>query len=314
MSALRLFLQNSGQPVSLRRLLLDPLLLVYQLPKTGSQTVEATLQHSLRPHLIFRTHFLSAEIASTTRRLLNSTNQNGAWRRNTELQLAVRDGLWKVVRARMILRRCGLPIRKLEVITAVREPISLALSNLFENYAHFIGQVNENPAEACRRELLKPRDQRFIWQWFERELKGVLGLDIYRWPFPHRKGYDICENRLARVLVYRFDKLAMLPAMLHEFLGGDIRQTVSRNIGRKKPYGNLYREASERLRLPRDFVRAQCHCRMMRHFYTEEERHGFEERWSDTAMPQLQPPRRHAPNGCPLQTDSEGEFSSQLSI
>ncbi len=271
-------------PLALRRLLFDPLLLVCQMPKTGSQTVEATLRNTTLPHQIFRTHFLSAQVSAATRALLRSHAQDSEWRRNTEMQLANRDRLWRVVRGRQFLRRCGVPLPKIDVIAAVREPVGQALSDMFENWAHVLGGMDGASVAFCRQELLKPRDPSFIWQWFERELKEVLGIDVFRAPFPCGKGYAVYEGRFARALVYRFEKLSLLPAMLREFLGREIRSIVSRNIGRQKRYGEVYQEVRQQLRLPPEFVRAHCHCAMMRHFYTDEERLAFELRWSEARL------------------------------
>ena len=266
-------------------LLFGRLLLIYQMPKTGSQTVEATLRSCALPHPILRVHFLSRPLAEKVREGLGTGHRNGEWERQTLEQLACSRRMRKVLRLRNLLRVCGFKIPKVEAISAVREPIGLALSAVFENYFHFFNNLESATLDACREELLKPREHKFVQRWFELELKDILGIDVYATPFPRETGYGIYEGRHARALVYRFEALKLLPAMLREFLGGRIEATLNRNIGEAKDYGAAYQRAKQTLRLPADFVQAQCQCRMMQHFYSESERQRFERQWSEEPAP-----------------------------
>jgi hypothetical protein len=179
------------------------------------------------------------------------------------------------------MRLCGVNIPKIEVISAVREPIGLALSAAFENYFHLFKSLESATLDACRQELLKPREHKFVQRWFELELKAMFGLDVYATPFPRGKGYAIYEGAHARALVYRFEALTKLPQMLQEFLGRTVPSVESRNLGESKDYGGAYRRTKQTLRLPANFVQAQCQCRMMRHFYSESERQEFERQWTE---------------------------------
>lgn len=263
------------------KLLFGPLLLIYQMPKTGSQTVEATLRGCGLPHCILRVHFLSRQLAEKVREGLDSGHRNGEWERQTLEQLADSRRIPRVLRLRKLLRICRFKIPPVEAISAVREPIGLALSAVFENYFHFFNNLESATLQACRQELLKPREHKFVQRWFELELRDILGIDIYQRPFPQETGYGIYEGRHARALVYRFEALRLLPTMLQQFLGRDVGSTVSRNIGESKAYGEAYQRAKQALRLPADFVRAQCQCAMMQHFYSETERRRLERQWSE---------------------------------
>jgi hypothetical protein len=266
-------------------LLFGRLLLIYQMPKTGSQTVEATLRSCDLPHHILRVHFLSRPLAEKVREGLGTRHQNGEWGRQTLEQLFCSRRIRKVLRLRKLLRVCGFKIPKVEAICAVREPIGLALSAVFENYFHFFNNLESATLDACSEELLKPREHKFVQRWFELELRDILGIDVYATSFPRETGYAIYGGRHARALVYRFEALKLLPAMLREFLGCHIEGTLNRNIGEAKDYGAAYQRAKQTLRLPADFVRTQCQCRMMQHFYSETERQQFEHQWSEEAAP-----------------------------
>lgn len=266
------------------KVLFGPLLLIYQMPKTGSQTVEATLRGCRLPHHTLRLHFLSRQLAEKVREGLHSGHRNGEWERQTLEQLVCSRQLPRVLRLRKLLRVCGFNIPKVQAISAVREPIGLALSAVFENYFHFFNNLESATLEACREELLKPREHKFVQRWFELELRDMLGIDVYQRPFPSEKGYAIYEGRHACALVYRFEALKLLPVMLREFLGREVKSLINRNIGESKDYGAAYQRAKQALRLPAEFVRAQCQCRMMQHFYSETERRQFERQWSEEVL------------------------------
>lgn len=257
-------------------LIFGPLLLVYQMPKTGSQTVEATLAQCGVAHRIIRVHFLSRALAARVAGAMGPARgacQREQFARATELRRALHVRRW--------LKRCGLRLPKVQAICAVRDPIGMELAALFENHSDLFTGPEEANVAACREEMLKPRDRLFAREWFNLELKAMLGIDVYRTAFPREQGYAIYQNGFARGLVYRFEALKNLAVFLGEFLGREIPAVVNRNIGEAKPYGRAYRRTKEQLRLPADFVRALCHCRMMRHFYSQEERQAFEARWSE---------------------------------
>src|SRR5215831_13493721 len=99
-----------------RALLFSPLLLIYQMPKTGSQTVEATLRCSGLPHHILRLHFLSPALAAKVREGLQEGHRDGEWERQTLEQLSCSRRIPRVLRFREWLRVCGFDIPKVEVI------------------------------------------------------------------------------------------------------------------------------------------------------------------------------------------------------
>jgi hypothetical protein len=267
----------------MREMLFRKLLLIYQMPKTGSQSIEATLRECGLPHVILRFHYLSPAIALTIKQRLWANQGSESWKKDARYQLALRKRAVNAIRARKLLTVLGFKVPKVEVITSVREPIGLALSSTFENYTLFFPDVESVSLEGCRKVVANPNTVKYIQEWFDLELIPMLGIDVYGAPFPHGKGYTILENRYARVLVHRFEALSAMPQMLNEFLGCKVREVVNRNIGDAKHYAEKYDNARKNLRLPADFVRAQYSSKMMRHFYTDEERERFHVRWAEPA-------------------------------
>jgi hypothetical protein len=264
------------------QLVFGPLLLVYQMPKTGSQTVEATLEPCGLPHKILRLHFMSPALAERVAAELSARNAGTEWEQRTRAQLARASQTRRALRLRRQLRHFGVPLSKVLAVSAVREPISLQLAAVFENFAASFKDADEAALTTLRNEFLKPRDHLFVHRWFDLELQAMLGIDVYRTPFPREQGYELYENSFARVLVYRFEALGQLPVMLSKLMGRPVPALVSRNMAKTKDYADAYQRVKQQLRLPAEFVRAQCQCRPMQHFYSEAERRSLEARWSET--------------------------------
>ncbi|HVV71815.1 MAG TPA: putative capsular polysaccharide synthesis family protein [Verrucomicrobiae bacterium] len=268
-------------------LVFSRLLLIYQMPKTGSQTVEASLQQCSLPHRVLRFHFLSQSASDLLQEVLASEPAEDSWKASVQRQLEFRVELLKVLKMRKLLRLARFPIPKIEVITGMRESIGLALSSIFENRRRFAPGNEELTVERCRELLFRPRMFKLLNNWFDLELKPATGVDVFATPFPREKGYAIYESRLARVLVYRLEALSALSEMLREFLGCEIPAIVNRNVGEDKAYAAQYDAIKKNLRMPRAFVAQRYTSRPMRHFYSEQELERFSSRWSE---PRLEPP------------------------
>jgi len=258
-------------------------LLIYQMPKTGSQTVQATLAQCQLPHQVYRFHFLSKEIAGTMKKAIRAKEAAEAWKDLVRAQLVMMKEVRRIIRARKwqsLWRRSG---RKLEVITSLREPIGLGLSSVFENHSFLFTDLGRANVETCRTELMRPRALKYVREWFDWELRPMLGIDVYAQPFPFEKGYAIYENRYARLLVYRYETMASLPAVLGDFLDCKVPEVISCNISRSKAYGGTYEAVKAQLRFPAEFVMEQCNSKIMKHFYSETERQALVKKWTETS-------------------------------
>jgi hypothetical protein len=262
-----------------RELLRRRVVLIYQMPKIGSQTIEATLRQFSVPWPVFRFHYLSASFAKTLRHGLTSPNADASWKESTRLQLDTIRETARAIRWRRVLCYCGFNISPLLVITGVRELIGLVLASIFENYTYFAPDIQSMTVDRCREALLHPKTFKTLRDWFDLELKACTGIDVFRSAFRCERGYAIYENRFANVLVYRFEAMEQLPGILSGFLKLPIPALVNSNLGDSKQYAEQYRTVREQLTLPADFVTSLYDTKMMTHFYSREERQQFSSKW-----------------------------------
>jgi hypothetical protein len=263
-----------------RELVFGRLLLILQMPKTGSQTVEASLQSCGLPHRIIRCHYVSVVRQAEFRRSIRAHQGLVEWAQLARDQMEQMFTLRAATRWRRLLRGVGFKLPKLELSTGVRDAIGVALSSLFENHSYFVPTPRLLTPARCRDLLLYPGMLSSIEDWFDVELKPLTGINIYDQPFPRRKGYAVYETRTVRLLLYRIEALGQLPAMIREFLGCDIPQIFKRNLGESKSYAETYFHAKNNLSLPVDFVHARCTHKFAQHFYTPREISRLFQQWT----------------------------------
>ena len=253
------------------------------MPKIGSQTIEATLQRSDFPAPVLRFHYLSSAFADTLRHGLVSGQPDAQWKHNARLQLNFIRKVSSSIRWRQRLCRCGFRIPKVEIITGVRDLLSLMLASIFENYTYFASDITTMTVEKCRQALLHPKTFRTTKDWFDLELKAFTGIDVFQTRFPFEKNHAIYENRFARVLVYRYESLTALPTLLSRFLNWNIPELVNCNVSDSKEYSDQYRLVKGELSLPPAFVKSVCNFKLMRHFYSASEREQLQARRASLA-------------------------------
>jgi Putative capsular polysaccharide synthesis protein len=257
-----------------------PLLLILQMPKTGSQTVEATLRKNGWEGDLCRLHFVSPSWVAWAQQRLREMGPKNTYYSNLGSQVDLAETVHEVARLRVRLRRVGFDIPRLHVISAVREPVGVALSCVFEGHEHHFPTLESVTVPRCAELVQQFRYLERFQNWFDTELKPLTEIDVFQRPFPRERGFDIYENDLARVLVYRFENLPRLKEILETFLGCQVQEVVNANLSERKPYSGVYAAVKAQMRFPPAFAQAHCHSKMMRHFYSLEERQSFQTQWS----------------------------------
>jgi 2-polyprenyl-3-methyl-5-hydroxy-6-metoxy-1,4-benzoquinol methylase len=285
-------------------LIRHPLLLIYQMGKVGSQTIEATLRNAHIPQKIVRLHIMSPHNIGMLGRRLGDNAMSEPAKESLRRQLNEATHLYHIMLARRIRAFVGTRRAKAQLIVGVRDPVGLMLASIFQNRSAFFSNLEGITAETVRELILKdpkvePIRRRYMAEstayvdnWFDVELKKVTGIDVYRQPFPHDRGYFIYENKAVRALVYRFENLDGLKPMLEDFLGLELPLLMHCNIGEEKSYAETYRKVKEQLRLPVEYLRSQYSTRLSQHFYTDTEREQLIQQWSSGARARFgKPPR-----------------------
>lgn len=276
-NVVRRFKQNS----TARRLGLVPTkygirepILVYQPGKVGSRSVHLSLRQLNLDVPVYHSHHLAElEVAEewARTRLADPSKELEGLARDKELYER--------------LHKPNAP--RLNLVSLVRAPIPRMISSFFQYLPARVkgiqaGAENQTLTAAELAEIfIHQRGDRSHERWFDVQVKGVFGLDVYAQPFAHSKGYQLYENKKARLVIIRLEDLnrVVAPAM-DEMLHIPDFQLVNTNVGEQKWYANLYKEFLQVLRLPPEYVNEIHGSKYAQYFYTPQELKASVARWT----------------------------------
>jgi hypothetical protein len=256
----------------------DAPVLVYQMGKVGSASVLRALESAGRPAL--HVHSLAPERVARA----------GALHRRAYGRFGV-GYAWYVGRAVSERLCAAAPGRRFRVVTLVRDPIAREVSGLFQSpQLHADGLVDargrfdvERVLAVLTARLCADDACRYAFEWFDLELRAVLGVDALAAPFPRERGYALLEGERATALVLRTEDLdRTLAPGLRELLGIEPPAADGRaNVRDAGAGGGAYREVLRRLRLPRAAAQRIYAHPFVRHFYPDSMIEAFLLRWCE---------------------------------
>ena len=266
----------------------DPIL-VLQMGKVGSMSVQAGLEEQNLPRRIYHAHFLSTERTRQTeqeRRKYFRTDRHDDLKRPWLNQYLLRQ-----------FHRDGGK-RRWKIVTLTREPIARNLSAFFENLA--VTELDEpgtyriqsdyygiEPVTVSTQSTSAVADLFFARarhnspvQFFDREIKDIFGIDVLGQGFPQETGYGIYASDNADLLVLKLEMLRdCAAAAFDEFLGISDFRLVNRNVGAAKVYAPLYDATQKNIEIPAEYADRLYESRYMTTFYSASEIRSARERW-----------------------------------
>jgi hypothetical protein len=264
-------------------------LIIFQMGKVGSKSVKRTLEALYLDMPIYHSHLL------TKTRIAETEKKRKKFFRTSRESYLKRPWLNQFLRTQIDK---GLVDKKWKLITLTRDPVARNLSTFFENLEvrslndndEFVIESNYYDIHALKvtsndvqvlTELFYDRVKHDSpLEFFDRELKGVFGVDVYVSEFPKSKGYKIYNDKIADVLLIRLEDLdRCAPEAFKEFLDIDNFILKHENIGSNKNYSEIYARFKREIHLSEAYLDKFYNSKYMRHFYTEEEINTLREKW-----------------------------------
>ena len=260
----------------------DPII-VYQMGKVGSSSILKSLRSMNLDRRVFQVHSLRPETLRRLRRIYYNDDY-GYWYKKYQPRsshLLVGDYL----RRQLDL---GLRGRRLQIVTLVRDPVARNVSSFFQTLdlrisdfveKYLSGLITTVQLGEIFLEEFEEHEMPLIW--LDKELKDMLGIDVYATPFPKAKGYQIYKGGLADVLLIKLEMLNQCAQdAFKEFLGIENFIMSLSNEAIDKTYANIYREFVRSLALPSSYLKMMYNSKYIHHFYSNEEIHRFMAKWS----------------------------------
>jgi hypothetical protein len=268
-------IENFG--IALQNFNFNPPIIVYQMGKVGSKTIYMSLKNAHLPNPIYHVHFLSHDGIRNAEEYILS--------KKSVVPSHIRRG--KILRKKIDKTKDA----QWKIITLVREPVIRDISSLFENlellYPDLIdenGDMKKSDAIEFLQKRLMNYDEStsYTCKWFDREIKSVFSIDVYAYPFNHHDGFTIIHDKGVEVLVLRLEDLdKSFNNALIKFL--DLESPIKMlksNVGENKKYAVAYRHVLENITLPKSVCAKIYSSKYARHFYSENMRNQFIQKWS----------------------------------
>ena len=263
--------------------------LVLQMGKVGSKSVQAGLEAQVLDRPIYHAHFLSRERTARTeiqRRKFFRTDRHSYLMRPWLNQFLLRTFTEQKDR------------RKWKLITLTREPVGRNISAFFENldvvpcktdgefeissdyYQIKPTVVSVEDTDTLAQMFFDSAQHDSPLRFFDRELRDIFGINVLGSGFPIEKGYGIYNSERADLLVLRLESLThCADEALAEFLDIDEFRVINRNIGARKVYAPLYDAFKRNAIIDSEYVDALYDSEYMRTFYSSREISAAREKW-----------------------------------
>jgi len=264
-------------------------ILVLQMGKVGSMSVQAGIEEQNLPRRIYHVHFLSE------RRTAETEQERRKYFRTERHDDLLRPWLNQFLIKQYREDDSG---RRWKIVTLTREPVGRNLSAFFENLsvtAHGEGSEFEvqsdyygiDPVTVTTDDPGKVLDLFFAHgrhdspiRFFDREIRDIFGIDVLNEDFPKEKGYKIYRSDRADLLVLKLEKLKeCAEGAFEQFLDIKGFRLVHRNVGAQKTYAPLYDATKKNMKVSADYADRLYNSEYMTTFYSDDEIQAARDKW-----------------------------------
>lgn len=169
------------------------------------------------------------------------------------------------------------------IISLVREPITRALSDYMQGFSEFVlydrctGSNIETEATQYIANSLMSNEE---FEWFDREIKTMTGVDVYQYPFDKQQGYAWIKEGKTEILLLKLESLNQNVDKIGEFVGKTGIKLVDKNVGAAKMTKYIYQQLKNNVKIPVSAVQKQYENNpKFDHFYSEQEKQTFLKKW-----------------------------------
>jgi hypothetical protein len=247
-------------------------ILIYTMGKVGSTTVYNSIKNSNASYSVSHLHFLSDDLKQH-KQFMTEVGMN-------------------ILPAHMYLGEFisrVIPLKSSwKIISLVRDPIAFTISDIFQNPDFFHDVISEN-GEIDEEKVLnhltvalkKKESLAYVYEWFDREIKSVFGIDIFNKEFDKSRGYQTYNNGNAELLVLRLEDLNSHGIHgLKSFLGIPDLTLTSQNIRTETQVAGKYKYVLKNLRIDREVCEQIYSSSFVKYFYSDEMIEHMISKWS----------------------------------
>lgn len=247
-------------------------LLIWQMGKVGSTSLEQSLRDVSPSYPVLRAHLLGHEM------MVSGELYKRARRRGTREYL-------RNVAIREEFLRAG---SRWKVLTILREPMSRNISSFFQNLDIYIGRKphlilehKSDPVSYLMDTFVSKFDHNRPTKWVAGELEKFTGIALLDREFPVHRGCARYSSGRFDAFVVRVEDIdGVASSATRAFLEAPDLALRKDNVGDEKWYSGLYREFRARRSLPQELVLQTIHSPYGRTFYSDTNEAAMLEKYS----------------------------------
>lgn len=238
------------------------IVLIYQMGKVGSSSYRSLLKKN-NNYLVHQLHRLDSY---SNEFMIKHYINNG------NVQLAIHENMYKEIANYILTEK-----PQLKVLTSVREPIARNISAYFQ---HLSESDLSKDTDSLIHSFLDNYPHELPLNWYDKQFKNVLDIDIFEYPFNKNRGWDeiIKDNLNILILTLEIDDSEKIKALNH-FFGFNATRIPNANIAHNKRYAVKYRKFIDTIVFKQDFVQKLLDNDIVRHFYTKSQIEQFYSKW-----------------------------------
>ncbi len=259
-----------------RELQADNFVLVYQMGKVGSSSIEHTLGERKIPSYHIHTFDDHEEFHMYHNK--KDVSKFFDFKNRTMYRLVLNK------RKRILQKR-----EHIKIVTLVRDPIATVFSRFFQDlHLQFIeGKKNDaihRDMDVTYKYLEHCFDNyinlNYFANWFDNELKHNFGIDVLRQEVDNTQPFYTFNNERASVILIKCEQLSSLDQEIGEFLQLDDFVLKNSNEAKNKWYSNIHQYFKEHYDFSKLFYMYELP--LYHHVYSEQEREAFKDKWKQT--------------------------------
>lgn len=196
----------------------------------------------------------------------------------------------------------------IKIISAVRDPISQIISNLYEEISHIemsfmrvidgklfdngftdIDDVIKNGGDVQRifdkrNDIVFEKYGKYtaMNDFYSKFNENII--DITSSSFDTEKGFSIVKNGNMEVFIYQLERINDIIRPLSDFVGNQFDEYIKGNIAADKWVAQSYEKAQKELEFSKEFFNSCYDEPYVKHFYTNEQISDFKSKWEKNVI------------------------------
>jgi|GEM_PF-3033838 len=257
---------------------------VLSLPKCGGSTLHHTIQETFPFLFVYHIHALSPKGMEK----FISENAELIDKGYHDLAKAIEGHL--IGAARFKLGGGMNESNSLYVVSGIRDPVALGISQFFQNFKHHINSGDNIDTKRVHEFVVHNVFKKSVMkggidEWFKEEIEDALGFDLLGQPFDPNIGFRIYKksqhinHKLLLLRLESFDRISEALGELYE-VPAQLFRVVNANTSEEKGYKELYKRVLGEIQFEREFLDDIYSSKYIRKFYSEIEINRMLERWA----------------------------------